>query len=527
MAASGHHTGAVMNWDFQRSKERLSKERARIQEAGLNIQRLTREMDLANLSPTDARIVHGAHVYCHIANFSEVIDSPLMRRDDFKRLHRLLHVLRIEQRHALQQIFGGDKIQIQGPKLHGLLYKPYDDDPALAWKSVLVALALKLIFTEALPLVFPEYPKLKPSLGISIGDCLVANIGARGERELISVGAAANYAAKIMNDVQPVTISSDLYSNLNKEHQKLFMASGKVYVLDSTSVPNPGKLLRDEGYAWDAEASSVRMAKTRDGLALDDINSSEAEVRIDFDLLGPKSMKTCSGASVFVDIDGYTATIDGLFKDEQKLGKALQWLHLFRYEMRHATVDREAVPVQHQGDRLQALSHIPSGDEASAMRRTVELSIDCNSSMEEVLNEYHADLGKLHVAIGAAFGKTVAIRSGVRGDLDAGCLGKEVGRAERLQFRSPGGQITISKGLYEALDDEVIRQEFVTGDGGDTYVAKGLTWTKVADLRKKRNYESKASVGFDPRSSGIVFGISGNKSSEVVPLKQTRPWGTK
>ncbi len=515
-----------MSWDFQRSKERLAKEWARIQEAGLNIQRLSREMDLTNLSPTDARIVHGAHIYCHIANFSEVIDSPLMRRDDFKRLHRLLHVLRIEQRHVLQQIFDGDKIQIQGPKFHGLLYKPYDDDSVLAWKSVLAALAIKLISTEALPFVFPEYPKLKPSLGLSIGDCLVANIGARGERELISVGAAANYAAKIMNDSHPITISADLYSSLSKERQKLFAASGKVYVLDSASVSDPTKLLKDEGYAWDAESSSERIAKTRDGLPLDDISSSEAQVRIDFDLLGPKSIKTCSGASLFVDIDGYTATIDGLFKDEQKLGKALQWLHLFRYEMRHVTVDKDAVPVQHQGDRLQALSHTPSDDEASAMRRAVELSIDCNSSMEEVLNEYHADLGRLHIAIGAAFGKTVAVRSGVRGDLDAGCLGKEVGRAERLQLRSSGGQIKISKGLYEALDDEVIRQEFVTDDGGNTYVAKGLTWTKIADLRKKRNYESKASVGFDTRSSGIVFGIDAGRSPDVIPLKQTRPWGT-
>lgn len=515
-----------MNWDFQRSKDRLAKEWARIQEAGLNIQRLTREMDLSNLSPTDARIVHGVHIYCHIANFSEIIDSPLMRRDDFKRLHRLLHIPRVEQRHTLQQVFGGDKIQVQGPKFHGLIYKPYDNDQELAWKSVLAAIALKLIITDALPIVFPGYPKLMPSVGLAIGDCLVANIGARGERELISVGGAANHAAKIMNDVRSITITRDLYSNLDDEHQELFTASGTVYVLDLASISDANQLLKDEGYAWDAERSSERMARTRDDLPLDEINSSEAQVRIDFDLLGPKNLKTCSAASVFVDIDGYTATIDGLFEDEEDLGKASQWLHLFRYEMRHVAVDRDAVPVQHQGDRMQALTHMPSDDEASAMRRAVELCIDCNSSMEEVLNEYHADLGKLHVAIGAAFGKTVAIRSGVRGDLDAGCLGRAVGRAEHLQFSSAGGQITISKALYEILDDKVIRQEFVSGADGDSYVAKGLTWTKIEDLRKKRNYESKASVGFDTRSSGIVFGISGGKSPDVIPLKQTRPWGT-
>src|SRR5258705_42242 len=145
-----------MNWDFQRSKDRLAKEWARIQEAGLNIQRLTPEMDFSNLSPTDARIVHGAHVYVHIPNFFEILDSPLMRKDDFKRLHRLLHILRIEQRHTIQHIFDGDKIQVQGPKFHGLLYKPYDDDSELAWKSVLAAVALKLVDTAALPIVFPD-----------------------------------------------------------------------------------------------------------------------------------------------------------------------------------------------------------------------------------------------------------------------------------------------------------------------------------------------------------------------------------
>ena len=391
------------------------------------------------------------------------------------------------------------------------------------WR-VLAAIALKLTISDALPIVFPEYPKLLPSLGLSIGDCLVANIGARGERELISVGGAANHAAKIMNDIRPITITRDLYSNLDDERKELFTASGTVYTLDLPSISD-ANLLKDEGYAWNAERSSERMAKTRDDLRLDDINSSQAQVRIDFDLLGPKNMKTCSAASLFVDIDGYTATIDGLFEDEEDLGKASQWLHLFRYEMRHVTVDRDAVAVQHQGDRLQALTHMPSDDEASAMRRAIELCIDCNSSMEEVLNEYHADLGKLHIAIGAAFGKTVAVRSGIRGDLDAGCLGKAVGQAERLQLKSPGGRISITPAMYEVLDDEVIRQQFSRSKDESCYIATGLTWTKVSDLKKTRGYDSGAPVNFDRRNSAITFGISSSQSPEDVRLKQTRNWG--
>jgi hypothetical protein len=514
-----------MKWDFQRSKDRLARERVRIQDAGLNIQRLSREMNLTNLSPTDARIVHGCHIYCHINNFADVIDAPLMQKDDFKRLHRLLHILRIEQRLTLQQVFDGDKIQVQGPKFHGLLYKPYDDDPDLAWKSVLAGIALNLILRDALPKVFPDYPTLMPSTGISLGDCLVANIGPRGERELISVGAAANHAAKILENNSALTISSSLWSKLTKGHQDLFFPDDDAYVLNEAAIDNQEELLADEGYTWTAQKSSERMTATRDDLPLSDISSSEAQVLINFGLLGPKTMKTCSGVSLFVDIDKYTTTIDQLFDNETKLGQALQWLHLFRYEMHNVAVDQSAVPVQHQGDRLQALSHLPCDDATAAMRQVVDLCIDFNSSMEEVLNEFHADLGKLHVAIGASFGKTVALRSGVRGDMDAGCLSKEIAQAEHWQIRSTGGEIAISPSMYDAIDDEVIRDQFKISADETFYTAKGLTWTKIADLRKARKYESKEAVGFDSKSSGIVFGISTSQAPEVMPLKQTRPWG--
>jgi hypothetical protein len=145
--------------------------------------------------------------------------------------------------------------------------------------------------------------------------------------------------------------------------------------------------------------------------------------------------------------------------------------------------------------------------------------------MEEVLNEYHADLGKLHIAIGAAFGKTVAVRSGIRGDLDAGCLGKAVGQAERLQLKSPGGRISITPAMYEVLDDEVIRQQFSRSKDESCYIATGLTWTKVSDLKKTRGYDSGAPVNFDRRNSAITFGISSSQSPEDVRLKQTRNWG--
>lgn len=514
-----------MTWDYEKSKERLMKEAERLEKVGLNVQRLKKEMDLNNLSPTDARIVFGAHFYCDIVNFAELLEDALMKKDNYKRLHRLLHILRVEQRRIVQTVFDGDKIQVQGPKFHGLLYKPYDDPAALAWRAVLISVALSKCVQEALPKVFPEYIKLKASVGLSLGNCLIANIGVKGDRELISVGAAANYAAKIIDDNHRLVVSSELWSELRVEHRDYFFETNGVYVLDEVALGDFEKLLIDERYAWTVQGASDRMKAAKDDLPLDDISSSDAQVRIDYELLGPKTMKTCSGVSLFTDIDGYTAAIDELMDDVDALGKAVQYLHLFRYEMQQLTTDRSGVSVQHQGDRLQAILHLPYDNEVETMRDAVELCIDYNSSLEEVINEHFGLLGKKHVAIGAAFGKSIAIRSGVRGDLDAGVLARATGEAECLQISSKGGEIAISKQIYELLDDDIIRAEFKSSDGGKSYIASGLTWTRISDLKAKRNYESKVPVGFDLTSSQIVFGATVVRNSGVQELKQTRPWG--
>ena len=115
-------------WNFDESKKRTSKQRELLEKTEISIKRLTREMDLTNLSPSDVRIVHGTHLYLGITNFRDVVESSTLRREDFKPLHHYMQVLRVELRRIAQQVFDGDKIQVQGDKFHGKLDKPYDDD---------------------------------------------------------------------------------------------------------------------------------------------------------------------------------------------------------------------------------------------------------------------------------------------------------------------------------------------------------------------------------------------------------------
>jgi len=259
-----------------------------------------------------------------------------------------------------------------------------------------------------------------------------------------------------------------------------------------------------------------------EALPLDDILIEEARERIDLDRLGRKHAKVCTGATLFVDIDGYTRLVDSLANKVEDLARAVQLLHLFRYELREVTQsDFEAVTVQHQGDRLQALLHLPSDDEELMKDRAVELAISYNSSVEEVLNKYYQNDGALHVAIGCDVGKVLVSRLGVRGDLDATCIGRSVLRAESLQIGFKGRDIAVTQDLQKAVKDESISRFFEYDRVADAYVAKGLTWTTVEDAEHANAYKSASAVVYTSAGS-----IALRNPTEVTErkLKVTRPW---
>src|SRR5207245_6934261 len=116
-----------------------------------------------------------------------------------------------------------------------LLFKPYDDDGRLAWNSVLAGIALHLLLTRAVPQVFEHYPQLESAIGLDLGDAIVANIGIRGDRELISVGSPANHAAKILGGSDTLTVAKKLYDCLSRDQGALFSQVSDVRSEEHTS----------------------------------------------------------------------------------------------------------------------------------------------------------------------------------------------------------------------------------------------------------------------------------------------------
>lgn len=510
-----------MAWNYERSKKRLADEAKRLDKAGLTVTRLTREIDLANLATTDTRLVTGVHLYADITNLDELLLDPVQQREDYRRIYRTLHLTRRELRRIIQSVFCGDKIQVQGAKFHGLLFRPYNDPETMAADAVMAALTIDAALTAAFSAVFPSYPELIPAIGLDLGDCLVANIGMRGDRELISVGNAANNAAKILRGNR-ISVGSTLYDALPTDLQEWFSKSGKNYRLDPSTVDDIETLIREEGFSWTLQSSVDNYAADTDNLPLSDISIEDVREKIDLQRLGPSRAKTCNAATIFVDLDGYTKLVSDLDGDTDALVQAVKLLHLFRYELRQVTEnDCDGIALQHQGDRLQALLHDSKADDDDDVRENaVTLAIAYNSSVEEVINLHHKDIvGTVHVAAGGAFGKALVGKLGTKGDMDPVCIGKATIKAENLQLGVHGNQLAITERMYEAITDDATAEQFTKQDDGH-YEATGVTFLSLEDAEDTTAAKTATAAGYTS-AGAITIGL---RAPASAPLHVTRPY---
>ena len=509
-----------MSWNYENSSKRLREEWKRIEQAGITVTPLKREMDLTNLSLTDARLVTGVHLYADIRNLDDLILDPQQRRDDYRRVYRTLQLTRVELRRIIQSVFDGDKIQVQGGKFHGLLFRPYNDPETMAEDAVLAGLAIHAALTHAFSSVFDQYPGLIPTIGMDFGDSLIANIGVRGDRELISIGNPANNAAKIMlGGDHAITVGQNLYDHLDEELQGWFFKCGNNYRLKCTDIKDVETLIKDAGFNWSIAASTKNFQEGKDALPLDNIAIEDAREQIDIERLGPTRAKRVPAASVFVDIDGFTKLVNDLDGDTEELVKAVQVLHLFRYELRHVTEnDMGGIALQHQGDRLQALLHDPHQDDEDVRERAVDLCIAYNSSVEEVINAHHDVLGKLHVAIGCAFGRALVGKLGVKGDRDPVCIGDATLHAEQLQLAMAGNHLAITEPLHNAITDEEVANKFTHHQEDGYYEATNLTEASIEEAADTKAYATAKTASY---TSAGTISIG---TASATPLKVTRPY---
>lgn len=508
-----------MGWDYEDSLERIQKHLDGMGE--IEIEDLTREADLNTLlSETKCRRIHGAHVYTYVANFPRMATDSAVDEIEYKRFLQSVHIYQREVSRIVEDVdkFDGLRVHFQGPKLHALFYRPIKNTERLSVLAFFLQLVLKDFTSNVFNPAFPLCEDFTIAGGADVGDATGTRNGRKGDRELLFLGPCANYAAKIISSAGNLRIAKALYDALPEELQGLCTKiNDDVHQINSITQKRLDELLEDYDIECDREGSRERIDEDKRNFPLKDIEYSSANTLIDLDALSISNNKRVLAASVFGDVSGFTAYIDGAETDEKKR-EALRVLHAIRREMATVlTKDYEGLRVQFQGDRAQGLFHIPKDDEEKVATEAVEAAIGLQSSMEKTIKKKLPEAANLRLAVGVDMDTTLVSKLGTRAHRDRICLGEPVETAAAHEEGCDGGQIGISGRVYDVLPER-LSKHFAYDKARGCYVAKDLTWDKVEQAARAAAYASGAPVFIRSNGSGVrVSGEEARGARSVIP----------
>lgn len=498
-----------MAWNEEAVKARIKNRDFKSTE--VTITDLVKGKDFFSLGTKEGRKVFGSHVYIDVPNYNELVGNCKNDKEKQKKIVRGINTLKRVQDDILKDQ-SLELIQVQSARTHAINYRPFSDDSKLTENSVVSAISHLTYIYEGFNVVFDDLDNFRSAIGISTGDFLLVKVGVQGQREVISLGDAANKGAKIIAGSGNIIICKRTYDLLPDDLQDLFEKNGNNTYKASGVRWSKHPTLKDK-YAKDFDIDAL-IGITRDykeSLPLADINISKPTVEIDFESLTEKNCKRFEGLVIFADLDGFSSYIKKA-QDNDELENIVRVIHGIVAEFQSAVKDIGGLPVQVRGDCLISVLHLPYDDEETAKRAelAVKVATALQSSMVE-LNEYFDEYPDLKVAIGVESGLSIATRLGKQGKKERVVIGLPPIESETIQQKfAEGGDTRITEKVYKELEDEKLKKHFkkqVTDD----YRAKNLTFEVLDEDSKEDSKNESRTSKLKPGK--IVVGSSATAAS--------------
>jgi class 3 adenylate cyclase len=508
-----------MSWNYQTSLERIQKYLGDLGE--IHVEKLMRDADLyALLTPTNCRQIYGAHVYFDVPNFALIAGQA--EGEDYRRVIQAVHIYHREVARIVEdpKMFDGVRIHFQGPKLHALFFRPIDLTERIATKSVLLQIVLRDFVANVFNPAFPLLPNLTLAGGADMGDAIGTKNGMKGDRELLFLGAPANYAAKIVGAPGEINITDQIFSALPRKLRDLCSPLQEgIYQIGATTSGTIAELLDEFGIGWNPNDSAERLEDDKRLFPLNTIEYSEADSLIDLDSLGIRNNKRVRAASLFADVAGFTKYIDAAQTAEDKK-KVLRVFHAIRKEMAEVVKnDFSGLRIQYQGDRVQALFHLPKNEDAAFLNKAVEAAAGLQSSMEYTLKQCLPEAGPLRLAIGIDLDVTLVSKIGTRGQRDRICIGVGVEGAARAQEKSDGGEVSLTPRAFQLLDTR-LQPLFSLDKSRNLYVATNFYADRFERAAKAAAYGAGGPVAVRTASKTVTVTHGGQAGGrQVLPSK--------
>ncbi len=510
---------ATRTWNKDRASKRIEGKIEALPLKNIEIKEYVRDTDLTNLPANVAYRLDGVHLYADILNLSDMLHVTETEGETCHR--RTLRFLNLHYRavHRILQRVDAIFVDFHNQRLHSVVSKPYDSEAARVHRAV--ALGQLIIDVLAQTGEDADHPPAKVRIGIDAGKALAVNNGRRGHREPLFLGIPANHAAKRAGGGSTTGI---YLTNVARKVIGLKQVENE----DQTALTADEVTASKNAAKLDVAADQI-VKEWKEDLKNNPIGSFEFSGHtppyrdLDIEQLSVKNSRRQDAASLYADLDGFTAYVARNIASDANAKHVVRTLHILRSELDAVLhEDFAGRKVRFIGDCVHGLT-VEGTAQTTDEKETISNLTLCAAGMRSSFNlalaklkEGGTDAMSLGLAIGFEFGPMNITRLGVKGELVRCSASRGVLTAEKEQRRCAGTETAIGDTAYSKGSDAV-RAVF-----GTARKRSGLTYDiALKELSEKNDSAAKATKAAE--SPSLLRPATAASFSFTFPNRPTGP----
>lgn len=508
-------------WNKERASKRIDTRLAELPVKEIEIKDYVRDTSLADLPQTVAYRVDGTHLYADILNLADMLNVTDIEGETCHR--RTLRFLNLHYRavHRILQRVDAIFVDFHNQRLHSLVAKPYDSEANRVHRAV--ATAQLIIDVLAQTGEDADHPAAKVRVGIDTGKALAVNNGRRGHREPLFLGEPANHAAKRAGG----GVATGIYLT-NKARKAIGLSS--VAIEDATPLTTDEIKTSQDKAKLGVTASEI-VDEWKDDLQNLPIGVFEFSGHtppyrtLDIEQLSAKNSRRQDAATVYADLDGFTAYVSRNIATNDSAKHVVRALHVLRSELDAVLhTDFEGRKVRFIGDSVHGLQ-VEGTAQATDAEETISNVTLCASAMRssfsltlKKLKDAGTDATGLGLAVGFEYGPMTVTRLGMKGELVRCSVSRGVLAAESEQRRCAGTETAIGAVAYDT-GTEAIREIF-----GPSRKRADLDYdTAVNELSAKGDRSARAATALASASLLQPATVAAAPAALTFPNRPTGP----
>lgn len=510
---------ATRTWNKDRATKRVDAKISALPLKDIEVKDYVRDTDLSELPGTVAYRMDGVHLYADILNLGDMLKATDVEGETCHK--RTLRFLNLHYR-AVYRIIGrvdSMLVDFHNQRLHSVFAKPYDNEAKRVHRGV--ATAQLIIDVLARTGEDADHPAAKVRVGIDTGKALAVNNGRRGHREPLFLGEPANHAAKRAGGG---TATGVYLTNKARNAIGLKEAAN----VDTTPLSAAEIETSQKEAKLDVTADQI-VKEWKDDLENNPIGAFEFTghtppfATLDIEGLSAKNSRRQDAATVYGDLDGFTAYVGSNIGTDADAKHVVRTLHVLRAELDAVLhEDFQGRKVRFIGDCIHGLL-VEGTAQTTEVEETISNMTLCASAMRSSfdvalkrLKENGTDASSLGLAVGFEYGPMTVTRLGMKGELIRCSVSRGVLAAESEQSRCKGTETAIGQIAYDKGSDAV-RAIF-----GDTRKRPGLDYdTAVNEMSAKSDKSARASKAM--AASTLLKPATAAAAPLGFPNRQTGP----